>query len=294
MGQSKALDWVVLAGLVVCWGSAFALLKISTEHVAPQWNTAGRLMVAAPLLLGLLLARGERLPPITHRAWIAYAFIGFVGMTAPFFLYAYAAQRLPSAVNAICNGASPIFTALLGHAFLAGERLSVRKALGVLVAFAGLVVLVAPRLQAGFGLETAALAAALVGALFYGIANVVTKGAPAVTAGVGGFLMCFWGAVFGVGGAFAMGPPPPWPPWPAALAVVGLGVFTTGLGAIGYIFLVQRRGPLFMSMAVYMAPLWATGLGVLVLGERPGLAAFVALALILSGVALTTLSPRRA
>jgi drug/metabolite transporter (DMT)-like permease len=41
-------------------------------------------------------------------------------------------------------------------------------------------------------------------------------------------------------------------------------------------------------MSIYLAPLWATGLGVVLLGERPGVSAFAALALILVGVGLTT------
>jgi len=44
----------------------------------------------------------------------------------------------------------------------------------------------------------------------------------------------------------------------------------------------------FMSMSMYLAPLWATGLGVVLMGERPGWTAFVALGLILLGVGLTT------
>jgi len=47
-----------------------------------------------------------------------------------------------------------------------------------------------------------------------------------------------------------------------------------------------------MSMGIYLAPLWATALGVLALGERPGWPAMAALALILAGVALVTLTPK--
>ena len=84
---------------------------------------------------------------------------------------------------------------------------------------------------------------------------------------------------------------PPMTAWPSpasTAAVVSLGVFPTALAGIGYVFLVQRQGPVFMSMAIYLAPLWATALGVLLLGERPGWPAYAALALILGGVALAT------
>ncbi|WP_411288144.1 DMT family transporter [Phenylobacterium sp.] len=293
MLQSKALDWLVLAFLVVCWGSAFAALKISTVHVPPLWNTAGRLAVALPVLAVVLVLCRTRLPPLRHPAWIAYAAIGLVGMAAPFFLYAYSAQRLPSAINAICNGASPIFTGLLAHAFIASERLTARKAAGVLLGFGGLVVLVAPRLQHGMTVEVAALGAALLGALFYAIANVLTKQAPAAPSSVGALMMCLWAALYAGGAAWAVEPLPPWPPLPALLSMVALGVFSTALATVGFVFLIQRRGPLFMSMAIYLAPVWATVLGMVALGERPGWLAFAALGLILAGVALVTLTRRR-
>ncbi len=75
--------------------------------------------------------------------------------------------------------------------------------------------------------------------------------------------------------------------------MAALGVFSTALGSVGYVFLIKRQGPVFMTMAIYLAPLWATALGVALLGERPGWPAYVALALILGGVALAT-STRKA
>jgi drug/metabolite transporter (DMT)-like permease len=47
-------------------------------------------------------------------------------------------------------------------------------------------------------------------------------------------------------------------------------------------------------MTVYLLPVWATIIGVGLMGERPGWSAFAALALILGGVALTNAPPRKA
>ena len=172
--QSKAFDWLVLAVLVAIWGSGFAALKIATTYIDPLWNTAIRITIAAATLAVVLGLQRQRLPGLRHPAWRAYALIGFFGMAFPFMLFAFASQRLPSAIVAICNGASPIFTGLLAHAFIGGaDRLTARKAAGVALGFAGLVTLVAPRLAHGFTVETLALAAALFGAFMYGIANVV-------------------------------------------------------------------------------------------------------------------------
>jgi len=88
------------------------------------------------------------------------------------------------------------------------------------------------------------------------------------------------------------GPPPMPPVWPLAVTVV-LGIFSSGLGTVGWVWLIQRRGAVFTSMTVYLLPLWATVIGVGLMHERPGWSAFAALALILGGVGLTTTTARR-
>ncbi|MBX3480515.1 MAG: DMT family transporter [Caulobacter sp.] len=286
-----AIDWIVLAALVIAWGSAFAALKIAVEGIPPVWNTVIRLGVASLVLSLICAARGERLPPLLPRpdpAWGWYAALGLIGLAAPFFLFAFAAKGLPSAVNAICNGSSPLFTAALAHLMLSGERLDLRKGAGVLLGFVGLVVLVAPRLARGGAVEDLALGAAILGGLMYAVSNIITRKAPRLSPTAGALLMVLPGLVFAVIGAVATAPLPPPPPLKALAAVTALGVFSTALGSVGYVWLVQRRGPVFMSMSIYLAPLWATALGVVLMGERPAWTAFVALALILLGVGLTT------
>lgn len=292
MPRPQPLDWLVLAALVVAWGSAFGALKIAVHDISPVWNTVIRLWVASATLVVVCLASRAALPPLwprPHPAWGYYLFIGTVGLALPFFLFAYAAAGIPSAVNAICNGASPVFTAALAVAVLRDEPLGPRRLAGVIVGFLGLIVLVAPRLAEGMGVEALALICALAGAACYAIANVVTRKAPQVPSSAGALMMCLTGAI-GASLAAALFEPPmtAWPSLPAMAAVVALGVFTTALAGIGYVFLVQRQGPVFMSMAIYLAPLWAMALGLLLMGERPGWPAYAALGLILAGVALAT------
>ncbi|HYG28163.1 MAG TPA: DMT family transporter [Caulobacteraceae bacterium] len=296
MTRPQPLDWLVLAALVIAWGSAFGALKIAVAEITPAWNTVARLWVASAVLAILCLAGRQKLPRLSEPVWVYYAAIGLVGMTLPFFLFAFAAKGLPSAVNAICNGASPIFTAVLAYLTLREEPLGLKKSLGVLLGFIGLMVLVAPRLAAhGASVETLALAAALTGGVLYAVSNIITRKAPPVPSSVGGLMMCLVGAVVATVATVAVEPlPPAAPSWPAIASIVGLGVFSTALGSVGYVFLVKRQGPVFMSMAIYLAPLWATFLGVALLGERPGWPAYTALALILLGVGLATASRKAA
>ena len=292
MTRPRATDWIVMAALVICWGSTFAALKIAVAHIHPLWNTALRLWIGL-VTLGIVLAlRRQALPPLKDPAWRFYAVTGSIGMAAPFALYAYSAQHVASAVNAMCNGASPIFTAALAHIFVAGDRMTPRRAGGVGLGFLGLIVLVAPKLTGGMTLEATGLIAALIGAGLYAVANVLIKRTPPVTASVGAFMMVAWAGLFAGVTALAAAPFPTWPPWPSLTAVIALGVFPTALASIGYVYIIQRRGPLFVSMGIYVAPLWAVVVGVAFMGERPSWTAFAALALILGGVGLATFEPR--
>ncbi len=288
MTRPRPSDWIVLALLVVVWGSAFAALKVAVAHIHPLWNTVFRIWIGVATLAVVLGLRRQAIPPPRDPAWRVYAITGFVGMSAPFAMFAYAAQHIPSAVNSMCNGASPIFTAMLAHMFVAGDRLTPARAAGVGLGFLGLAVLVAPELAGGVSLEATGLVVAIAGAGLYSFANVLIKRSPSVTPTVGALMMCLWAGLFALITAAVLAPPPTWPPLSSLLAVTALGIFPTALASIGYVYLIQRRGPLFMSMAIYLAPLWATLLGVVFLGERPGLPAFAALGLILGGVALTT------
>lgn len=292
MTRPRPSDWLILASLVVIWGSAFALLKVAVAHIPPVWATTERLWVAVLTLGVVILLRREKLPGLDHGAWKFYLANGVVGMAVPFALFALAAERIPSAMNSICNGATPIFTALMAHLIVPGERMNRIKAAGVGLGFGGLLVLVAPRLAGGMSLEAAGLLLALAAAFLYAVSNILTKQAPAVSPAVGAWMMCLWGAVAATLIALVFHAPLRLPPLDSALAVLAHGVFPTGLSTIGWIYLIQHRGTLFTSMAVYVAPLWATGVGVAFMGERPGVSAFLALALILSGVGLATFHPR--
>lgn len=290
--RPQPIDWLVMAFLVIAWGSAFAALKIAVEYISPVWNAALRLWIAVATLGVVLAIQRQKLPPPGDPAWRFYAVVGLVGMAAPFVLFAYAAQSLPSAVNAMCNGASPIFTAALAHVFVAGDRLTLQRSAGVGLGFVGLAVLLAPKLMGGLTMEAMAMMAALAAAALYAVANVVTKHAPAVAATAGALMMSLWGAAYATAAAVFTAPLPAWPPLPALVAVIAQGVFPAGLATIGWVFLIQRRGPLFVSLSIYLAPLWATAVGVTFMGERPSWMAFAALGLILAGVALATLERR--
>lgn len=284
------VDWAVLAALTLSWGSAFAALRIAVHDIHPLWNTAIRLVIATLVLgAGLVLTR-KRLPPAGSAAWRWYALSGIIGMALPFALFAFASTQLASAVTAICNGGTPIFVAAMAHLF-AGEKLTGRRALGVLIGFAGLAVLVGADAVRGFDAgQTPALLAALGGAALYAVSSVSIRRAPPVPAITGALLVCGFAACVAVPVAAAMGGPfPAAAPARAWGAAVFLGLIPSAVSMIAWVWLLARRGAVFASMGTYGAPLVAMAIGMVWLGERPGPEAFIALALVIAGMLIANL-----
>ena len=284
------LAWGVLFGLVVIWGSSFALLKIAAGQIDPLWIAALRLIVATAALWVVMKLTRRHLPPWTDQAsWRAYGLIGVVGTALPFVLFAAAAGRIDSTLVAICNGGSPFFTAVLAHLFLPDDRLTLRRALGIGLGFAGLLALAGPAAFGALGPGAAVgIGLGVLGALGYGIANVATKRAPPIDALTGSTVFCLAGAGATTLLALLLVPVPVAPGWAATGAVIALGLLSTALGSFAFVWLIQQRGPVFVSFATYLVPVWAALIGIVLLGEQLTMGAMIALGLVLAGMVLST------
>lgn len=289
------LAWGVLFGLVMIWGSSFALLKVAAATIDPLWIAAMRLMVATTALWLVMTMTGRRLPPWANQAtWRAYGLIGVIGTALPFVLFAAAAGRIDSTLVAICNGGSPFFTAVLAHLLLPNDRLTLRRAMGIGLGFAGLLALAGPAAFGALGPGAAlGIGFGVLGAFGYGIANVATKRAPPLDALIGSTVFCLAGAVATTLLALLLVPVPEDPGLAALGAVTALGLASTALGSFAFVWLIQQRGPVFVSFATYLVPVWATLIGVVIMGERLTVGAIVALALVLAGMVLSTRTPAR-
>lgn len=284
-------EWLVLGLLVVLWGSAFAALSVSVATMHPVWVVALRswaavlvISIASPAMQARGQGRAVEACNLKAIGW--FVLIGLAFTTLPVLVFAEASRTEPSAVLAICNGASPVFTALLAHRLLSGERMSFRRGIGVALGFAGLLALLAPGLLAGKPVHTMVLAGAMSATLLYAAGNIATRKAPHISAGVSSLIIIGSGAVvMAIVALFTA----PWPGEASAsswIAVILLGAGPSGLATLAYVWLIRRSGPMFVSFATYLSPVWATGIGVIFLQERLEWSMAVALVLILAGVAV--------
>lgn len=293
--KAAPLDWVLLSTLVAAWGSSFAFGKHAVAYFDASWVMALRLSIAALVLVPYAFMVGEGLKA-SRGSWLKFLWLAFIGNALPFFLIAWGMHFISSGVAGLLMGAIPLFVVLLAHLALPGERLTLFKAIGFTLGFAGIIVLVGPSSFGDIALsgnELLGEAAVLLGCVCYAIHAVTAKllgvdppvkqsAAVCLLAGLMGLALAIALAPQGLQGA----------PLSAFLAVVALGLFPTALATVIVYRLMARMGPSFISVSNYLVPVFAVALGAAIFAEPLHWNILLALLLILAGIAISRISPR--
>lgn len=283
-------EWALLLALVAMWGSSFMFNKLGVATVPPLTLVACRLSIAALVLVVLLYGRGLRLPR-AGRVWIAYTLLGMIGNALPFFLITWGQQTIDSALAGILMAAMPLATLVLAHFLVQGERMSASRVGGFALGFAGIVALMEPAAIAGVGgdaLKVLSQLAVLGGALCYAANSVMARLMVKTDFLIAATATLLVSSVLVIPLALALDDP--WriqPSLSSTLAIVWLGAGPTAIATILYFRLISSAGPTFMSLVNYLSPAVAVFLGVTLLGEQPGVHAYLGLGLILGGIALS-------
>ena len=283
-------NWSLLLALVAMWGSAFMFMKIGVATVAPATLVAGRLVLGAAILYGVMRMRGLALPA-PGKQWLPFAALAVLGNCLPFFFIAWGQQYIDSALAGILIAVMPLATLVLAHFFVAGEHMTAHRAMGFTIGFAGIVVLMGPAALAGLGGASGgaqAQLAVLAGALCYAANSVLARRTIEADFLVSSAAVLIVASVIMVPVALVLDYPAVARPSAGSIAaILWLGVGPTALATILYFQLIAAAGPSFMAIVNYLSPVVALAAGVLLMGEQPGATAVAGLLLILLGIALS-------
>jgi drug/metabolite transporter (DMT)-like permease len=274
-------DWrtpLELTLLGAIWGCSFLFMRVAVPSFGPYALVEVRLLLGALVLLPFLWQARAQFPA---RRWRWLVPIGLINSAIPFVLFAWAAQRAPAAIGAICNAMTVLFAALIAF-LLFGEKIGMRRAIALLVGFAGVVVLATAKVS-GLSIGAAVIAGSLA-ALLYGLGvNLVKRhmtGLPAASAGAT------------LGSAALLMLPLALTHWPSApiptlswACAIALGVVCTGFAFLMFYRLIARIGPARASTVTYLVPMFGALFAWLFLDEPVTLAMVIAGALILGSVA---------
>lgn len=291
----RSNEAAALVALAAIWGASFVFIKVAVHEVGPVPMAAGRLCIGTVVIGGWLVSRhgwtGTRRLLEGVRPFRAVA-VAATGSVLPFLLIGWAETDISASLAGILFGSAPLFAALLMFGLRSDDRFAGWRTGGIVVGFVG-VVFVAGGDRAGGG---AAIAATLAAACSYAVsALLVQRWFARHSPGAVALLLAAVGATLTVPVAVLVGFPHGTPPVSSLAAVVALGVGANGIGYFLFYFLIHRAGPQQAVAVSYLSPVATVIYGRLLLDERMGTAAFVGMALILSGQVITaTPSPNRA
>ncbi len=280
--------------LLACmWSSSFTSIKFVVDAIAPLSLVALRLTIASVILVGFVKMRGYELPAI-GKAWVPYFLIGITGNSLPFFLISWGETGTSSAQASILMALMPLATLIIAHFFTESDKITGPKLVGLIIGFAGVILLFGPaadHTQSGPPLFSVAIACA---ALCYAIAAVQVRRLPKQkTPIIGSAVMMICASAQMI--PFSVLVDQPWTLGPTdeqLLVALYLGIVPTGLAAILYIHIITEKGTTFFALINYIIPCLGVLWGYLFLGENVGVAGLLALAIILTGIAIANVKRR--
>jgi len=272
----------------VLWGSSWMMIKIGLRDLPPFLFAASRIILASAVLFPFAVRAGLR--GHGRRSWRFLIGLGLLQIGIPYALLFSGQQWVPSALAAVLFATFPVWLALLSHAFLPDERLTLRTVLAALLGIAGIAVIEIPALRGQTLSPQVAAGGALVvtASLLLAFANVLVRkelrGLPPVVVTFGQVLS---GGLFlvALAGAFETGRAASFTPR-AAIAVVYLAVFGTVVTYLLFFWLIPRVPMSAIGTIPLLDTSIAVTLGVIVLRERVGWPLLAGGALVLSAAAL--------
>lgn len=279
--------WAELLLLAGIWGASFFSIAIAQREIGPVTVVLHRVGWAALLLWLVVLAL--RLPvPRDARIWGGFLVMGCLNNVIPFTLMSWGQTQIESGLVSIFNAMTAPLGVLVAALLLTDERLTRRRLAGVLVAFAGALVIIG-RERIG-ALDPRALGqwAVLGGALSYALASSWAKlrlgGLPPLVAAAG--MLTASTAVMVPLVLMTEGVPILDLAAPTWAAIAYYAVFATAGAYFLYYRVLAMAGAGNLMLVTLLIPPIAILLGSLFLGERLQPQAFAGFALIALGLAI--------
>lgn len=273
-------DWAVLAVPGLIWGMSFYFIAEGLEMFPAMAITPARIGLGALALAPLRAARA----PVPRSAWPGIALLAVVWMAVPLTMFPLAEERVSSSLTGMLNGATPLFVAVVGAAVY-GLRSSRAQRAGLLVGFAGVVLIAAPAAGDG-GSSAVGVALILVALVCYGFSLHIAR--PLQQSH--GVLAVLWRSqlvAFAVTMPLAAGATDDieflWGPF---LMIVALGVLGTGVAHAVTAGNTARFGATRASASLYLTPVISLVLGAVLRDEDVYLASVIGCAVALLGAYL--------
>jgi drug/metabolite transporter (DMT)-like permease len=281
-------EWALLVTLSILWGGSYFYVGVAVKALPPLVIVAFRVVVGAALLYGVVRLSGLRMPR-DRATWGAFFVMGFLNNVVPFNLIAWGQSTIASGLAAILNATTPLFAVLIAHMMTADEKMTPARVAGVVIGFAGVVIMIGPDALAGATTHVVADLALLAASLFYAVSPVYGRrfgraGLPPLVAATGQITAS---AIMTVPLALVIERPWTLPaPGPGVwAALLALAAISTTLAYIIFYRILATAGAVNLMLVTFLIPVSAIILGAVFLAERLATIDFVGMATIGLGLA---------
>jgi drug/metabolite transporter (DMT)-like permease len=283
----------VIAGYVsvaLIWGTTWAAIKIGINDVPPFVFAFGRAVAVAGLLT--LIAVALRQPfPRGRRTVLIATIVGLINVGFTWAIIFWSEQFVPSGLVAVFGSAAPVWTAVLAHFMVKGDRLSALKILGLVLGLLGTLILIgAPETADGTaGLISTALLALM--PITWAIAAILQSRFLRTVAPIPTVALGTWASVLLLA-PFALFQLPQSQHWTLAsvLAFAYLVVFGTCFGMVVSLWLYRKLRPTTITLIQVIVPAEAILIGTVWLGEPLSIRMLGGAALVIAAVALNAIA----
>lgn len=284
--------------IYVVWGSTFLAILFAIQSLPPFLMASVRFLVAGSLLYAWSrLVSGAPAP--SRAEWRASAAVGALLLLGGNGLLVWSEQRIPSGVAALLVGTVPCFMALIDWLRPGGTRPSRHVVAGLALGLFGLAWLVGPdALMGGGRADLIGATVVVIGSASWAAGSiysrhVATPASPFLSTAMqmlaGGVALLVLSVSLGEPWAFDVHAVT----LRSALGLLYLIVLGSLVAFSAYVWLLRVSTPARVSTYAYVNPVVAVLLGAALAGEALTARMVVAAAVIVSGVALITLAPRR-
>lgn len=281
--------WSAFFLLCIIWGASYLFIRLGLDGFSPLALVAVRLLIGFIVIGVVVLVRREPLT-IEKRIVPALIAVATVNTSLPFLLIAWGETSVPSGLASVLNSTVPIFGVLLAAVVLHDEPLTLARSGGVLVGFAGVLLLLSRDLGSGSLLSSHLYGqcAIILASLCYAVGAVLVRrtlrGIPPLTVATYALAIS---AVETMVLSLILSPPSLGDfSGQTILAVLWLGVFGSGLAYILAYFILAHWGAGQYTLLTYILPVIGLTLGVIVLHEALTWRVFAGSLLVVAGVVL--------
>ena len=271
---------------VAVWGTTWAAIKIGVTDVPPWIFAFDRSVLVAASLAAVALIFRLRFPH-DRRTFAAAALSGGINSGVSWAIIFWAEQIVPSGLVAVFGATGPIWTGLLAHFLVKGDRLSAAKIAALALGFGGIVVLVGASGEIAGPSALLATALLAIMPLGWAVAAVVMSRAltdvspvPAIAIGSA------TGGIFLIPFALSeLAEPARWTP-EATLALLYLAWIGSGVGLVVNLWLYRRLRPTTIMLAQLLITVEAVLVGAIALHENVTGGMLIGAVLVLVAIAL--------